>query len=379
MSFFTAGTVGQRRDARWLDLLRRPATVAAMPALRPARRREVALLIETSNAYARGLLQGVVHYIREHQPWSFHLMEQGRGDDPPAWLAGWKGDGIIARIETPRIAAAVIKAGLPAVDLSAARLVPGLPWVETDDAEIARLAAEHLLERGFRPFAFFGVERFNWSVWREEHFAARVRAAGHDCHAFRPKTKGAAAGQGAGGRAARRGQPLRTLLREKGTHHYDLAYWLARSEPVEIYAAGGCLFDPGFATYGDVDTAALTLRFASGALATFSFSRRTAYGCDESIEVFGSKGMLQSRAPRPRSISLYQGGRVIDDGIDGHWYDRFASTYVAELDALIAAVRAGVAVEPTLVDGMRAQAIAEGAVESLTRGVPVQIANVWQA
>lgn len=169
------------------------------------------------------------------------------------------------------------------------------------------------------------------------------------------------------------------MLREKGTHHYDLAYWLARSEPVEIYAAGGCLFDPGFATYGDVDTAALTLRFASGALATFSFSRRTAYGCDESIEVFGSKGMLQSRAPRPRSISLYQGGRVIDDGIDGHWYDRFAPTYVAELDALIAAVRAGVAVEPTLVDGMRAQAIAEGAVESLTRGTPVQIANVWQA
>jgi DNA-binding LacI/PurR family transcriptional regulator len=141
MSFFTGGPVGGGATGLWLDLLRRTATVTAMPALRPARRREVALLIETSNAYARGLLQGVVHYIREHQPWSFHLMEQGRGDDPPAWLAGWKGDGIIARIETPNIAAAVIKAGLPAVDLSAARLVPGLPWVETDDAEIARLKA----------------------------------------------------------------------------------------------------------------------------------------------------------------------------------------------------------------------------------------------
>ena len=98
-------------------------------------------MIETSNAYARGLLQGVVHYIREHRPWSFHLMEQGRGDDPPPWLAGWKGDGIIARIETPRIARAVVRTGLPAVDLSAARLVPTLPWVETNDEEIARLAA----------------------------------------------------------------------------------------------------------------------------------------------------------------------------------------------------------------------------------------------
>ena len=150
------------------------------------RRRQVALLIETSNAYARGLLQGIVHYIREHQPWSFHLMEQGRGDDPPAWLEAWKGDGIIARIETPRIASAVVRAGLPAVDVSAARLVPDLPWVETDDQQIAQLAAEHLLERGFKHFAFCGDARFNWSVWRENHFCARIEAAGHCAHRYRP-------------------------------------------------------------------------------------------------------------------------------------------------------------------------------------------------
>jgi len=169
------------------------------------------------------------------------------------------------------------------------------------------------------------------------------------------------------------------LLREKGTHHYDLAYWMTGSEPVEVYAAGGCLFDPGYADYGDVDTAALTVRFASGALATFSFSRRTAYGFDEMIEVFGSKGMLQSRRQLPRSVSLYQGGRVVADGIHPGWYQRFAPTYVAQLDALIAGVLAGVAVDPTLVDGMRAQAVAEAAVESVARGVPVKLANVWQA
>jgi len=150
------------------------------------RQRQVAVLIETSNAYARGLLQGVVHYIREHRPWSFHLMEQGRGDDPPPWLAGWDGDGIIARIETPRIARAVVRTGLPAVDLSAARLVPALPWVETNDEEIARLAADHLLERGFKRFAFCGDARFNWSVWRETQFVARLRAAGQDCVCYRP-------------------------------------------------------------------------------------------------------------------------------------------------------------------------------------------------
>jgi LacI family transcriptional regulator len=157
-----------------------------VPPLRsPRGRRQVALLIETSNAYARGLLQGVVHYIREHQPWSFHLVEQGRGGDPPAWLERWHGDGIIARIETPRIARAVVRAGVPAVDVSAARLVPELPWVETDDEHIARLAAGHLLERGFKQFGYCGDARFNWSTWREKHFCAQVQAAGATVHCFR--------------------------------------------------------------------------------------------------------------------------------------------------------------------------------------------------
>ncbi len=168
------------------------------------------------------------------------------------------------------------------------------------------------------------------------------------------------------------------LLREKGTHFYDLACWMAGSEPVAVYAAGDCLFDRGYAAFGDVDTAALTLRFASGALATFSFSRRTSYGYDEMIEVFGAEGMLQSRRQRPRGVSLYRGGHVVDDGIHPNWYDRFAPTYVAEIDAMIAAVRDGTPMRPDLADGMRAQAVAEAAVASLAEGKPVGIANVWQ-
>ncbi len=122
-------------------------------------------------------------------------------------------------------------------------------------------------------------------------------------------------------------------------------------------------------------TAALTLRFASGALATFNFSRRTTYGFDEMIEVFGSKGMLQSGRQRQRGVSLFQGDKIVDDGIYPTWYERFAPTYVAELDAVIEAVRAGTPVEPSLEDGMRAQAVAEAAVASLQQRKPVAIAE----
>lgn len=148
------------------------------------KRRKVALLIETSNAYGRGLLHGIVRYIREHSPWSFYLPEQGRGDVPPGWLANWHGDGIIARIENDEIARSVAASGLPAVDVSAARRLPAIPWVETDDAAISRLAAEHFLDRGFKHFAYCGDSRFNWSNWRAMHFEQCIKPHGA-CHVYK--------------------------------------------------------------------------------------------------------------------------------------------------------------------------------------------------
>lgn len=137
-------------------------------------RKSVALLIETSNAYARGVLEGIVSYVHEHEPWSIYLPEQERGARPPSWLKGWKGDGLIVRIETEEIGEAVAATNLPVIDVSAARRVPNIPWVETNDQSIAKLAAEHLLERGFRHLAFCGNPAYNWSNWREQCFASEV-------------------------------------------------------------------------------------------------------------------------------------------------------------------------------------------------------------
>jgi LacI family transcriptional regulator len=150
---------------------------------------QIALLIETSNAYARGLLRGIVAYMREHRPWSLHLSEHNRGDKPPDWLSHWKGDGIIARIENTAIASALRHVKMPIVDVSAARLLPSLPWFETDDAAFAGLAAEHLLERGFKNFAYCGDAHFNWSKWRSEHFANFIRAAGYPCFTYSPSKR----------------------------------------------------------------------------------------------------------------------------------------------------------------------------------------------
>lgn len=152
--------------------------------------RHVALLVETSNAYARGLLVGVKKYVEEHPHWSLYLAEHSRHETDFSWLEGWHGDGVLARIENEETARFIRLLGLPTVDLSAARLVPELPGVETDDGTIARWAVGHFAERGLRNFAFCGDERFAWSVTRSGWFADHVRQRGATPHEFRMRPSG---------------------------------------------------------------------------------------------------------------------------------------------------------------------------------------------
>lgn len=151
---------------------------------------KVALLIETSNSYARELLQGVRAWVREKGPWLLRLTEQGRGAAVPSWLRGWDGNGVIARVENGRIARALRATRLPVIDVSAAlpRLV--FPRVATDARVAAQLAATHLIERGLRHFAYCGDPRSNWSRLRGEMFATATRPIGGHCARFSPPAGG---------------------------------------------------------------------------------------------------------------------------------------------------------------------------------------------
>jgi LacI family transcriptional regulator len=140
------------------------------------RRPHVALIIETSLGSGRDILRGVARYVREHEPWALYHEPHGLEESVPQWLRHWNGDGIIARIQTRRIAQQLAASGIPVVDVLG--VVPALPFplVHVDNVAIARMAAEHLLERGFRRFGFFGIEGENWSEQRYAGFCAAVAA-----------------------------------------------------------------------------------------------------------------------------------------------------------------------------------------------------------
>jgi len=146
----------------------------------------VALLVETSNAYCRLLLQGVADYIQGHGPWSIYLGEKKRGDPVPAWLANWEGDGIIARVENEKMAESIVRSKMPAVNVSQTDFDPLLPSVNTDELAVARISVEHLLERGFGQLAYCSVTGFSWGKLRRQAFVDAAKEAGFMCHVYEP-------------------------------------------------------------------------------------------------------------------------------------------------------------------------------------------------
>lgn len=162
-----------------------------MPAARihaPRRPRlpRVALLIESSRAYGRGLLLGIARYVREQGPWSIYSEERALQSGLPAWLREWTGDGIIARIEDARMARELARLNLPCVDLRGLRPDLPMPCLDTDPRQVAHLAFLHLRERGFRQLAFCGFPGASYSDERGQCFHEFAASAGLPCAVYAP-------------------------------------------------------------------------------------------------------------------------------------------------------------------------------------------------
>jgi LacI family transcriptional regulator len=144
------------------------------------------VLVETSRGYARGLIEGIAQYNREHGPWSIFFEPHGLGQPLPKWLRGWRGDGILARLDTPKMLRAIRATGLPTVDLRGRLQDPSIPFIGLDNAAAVTVAVGHLFERGLKNFAFYGWRRGTHRHMdeRRDCFVNLVTTAGFCCSAF---------------------------------------------------------------------------------------------------------------------------------------------------------------------------------------------------
>lgn len=164
------------------------------------------------------------------------------------------------------------------------------------------------------------------------------------------------------------------LFGEFGIHFFDLARWISGDEPVEVFATGSTLIDAAYAAIGQIDTAAVVVRMRGGVLVQLDIGWRYAYGHDERLEVFGSKGILAAGAPiTPLPLAGDAGPHPSAAGLLPDWFERFEATYLAELSGFVRALATGEPPAPTLHDGVVAQMLAGAAGESVRSDRPVRV------
>ena len=163
------------------------------------------------------------------------------------------------------------------------------------------------------------------------------------------------------------------LFRDMMIHDLDMARFLLGEEPVELFAAASCLVDPAIGQAGDVDTAIVTLRTASGTLCQISNSRRATYGYDQRIEAHGAGGLLRAGNMTATTIERADARGFTTDPALPFFLERYASAYRAELDAFITAINTGRPPEPNGTDGLRALELADAATLSARTRQPVTL------
>jgi len=161
-------------------------------------------------------------------------------------------------------------------------------------------------------------------------------------------------------------------------HDFDTVRFLSGSEIVELYAAGAVLVDPEIGRAGDVDTAVITARLASGALAVIDCSRQTNYGYDQRFEVFGSKGSVMVDNITPTTVVASSKGGIVGDKPYENFVGRYREAFVAELAAFVASVREDRPVRVGAADALAAVRAAVAAKASHETKQPVRLAELAQ-
>lgn len=163
------------------------------------------------------------------------------------------------------------------------------------------------------------------------------------------------------------------IFRDMMIHDFDMARFLLGEEPVQVFAVGSALVDPEIGVAGDVDTAAVTLTTSSGAICQITNSRRATYGYDQRVEVHGAQGMLRAGNLLENTVEVATETGFRSAPAQHFFLERYAAAYRLELAHFTDAVTAGTPVSPSIMDGLRAQILADAATESLATGKPVSV------
>ena len=143
--------------------------------------KRIAVICERDRAYGRGVCLGISDAAGQEKDWSLEFIDDIETVKETR-LSGF--DGVIARVANERIASDLKKTKLSVVDVYSDTIRPMFGSVDGDQPGIGRLAAEYLLSRRYKNFAFCGYDGIGYSDVRCRSFVEAVEKNGHGCEVF---------------------------------------------------------------------------------------------------------------------------------------------------------------------------------------------------
>ena len=150
---------------------------------------KVVVLFESSRRSGQDIIRGIAKYSHIHGPWSLYYEPRGQDSKPPDFKS-WNANGVIARINSPQKAKDFISMGIPLIARGTRGKIPGVINIVVDSKAIGKMAAEHLLERNLKHFAYYGFSDIFWSQNSEKSFSNRILQEGFKPYILtRPQSK----------------------------------------------------------------------------------------------------------------------------------------------------------------------------------------------
>jgi myo-inositol 2-dehydrogenase/D-chiro-inositol 1-dehydrogenase len=176
--------------------------------------------------------------------------------------------------------------------------------------------------------------------------------------------------------------PLMEFLRVSGgmfldmtIHDFDMARFQI-GEVEEVYAIGDVMIDPELKTFGDIDTAVITLKFADGTLAAIDNSRQAVYGYDQRLEVFCLNGVARAENESEDTVVKGNPEGFHSARIHHFFMQRFAPCYVDEVRQFVECVRDDLPTPTNGNDGRMAVVLGHAAWKSFHENRPVKVSEI---
>jgi len=166
------------------------------------------------------------------------------------------------------------------------------------------------------------------------------------------------------------------LFLDMTIHDFDMARYLAGSEVTEVMAYGSVMIDEDIKEFGDIDTAAIMLKFQNGAIGVIDNSRAAHYGYDQRTEVHCDKGCVQVANDLYDTSMISTADGVLIEKPTWFFLERYNNAFIAEANAFVEAVLNDKAVPVDGTDGLMSVLIAKAADLSIIENRPIRITEM---